>query len=78
MLLSRNPERRLAKLEMQLEDREEEMGLLKKDIKRLRERVEKKKLADQAKLEAEEAEQPEPENENASDEHSHQNLTGSI
>ncbi len=56
MLLSRNPERRLEKLEMQLEDKEEEIDLLKKDIQRLKRRVEKKKASELAKLESTESE----------------------
>ena len=43
MLLSRNPERRLEKLEGQLEDRMEEISFLEKDINRLRQRVEKRR-----------------------------------
>ncbi len=51
MLLSRNPERRLEKLELQLEDKMEEIDWLKKDIARLQDRVEKRRLEKEANQE---------------------------
>lgn len=43
MLLSRNPERRLEKLESQLEDKQEEIDLLQKDIRQLKSRIQQKR-----------------------------------
>ncbi len=54
-LLSRNPERRLAKLESILEDKQHEMGVLEKDIARL-----KKRIAEKESKAAAQADQPRP------------------
>ena len=47
-LLSRNPEWRLEKLEVLLQEKSEEMDLLKQEIAKLQKRIEEKKLAEEA------------------------------
>lgn len=48
MILSRNPERRLEKLELQLDEKMEEVGYLKRDIERLRKRIAAKEAEEAA------------------------------
>ena len=54
-ILSRNPERRLEKLELLLEEKNEEVDMLRKDIAKLRQKVAEKKAAELAKEQEEEA-----------------------
>ncbi len=59
MLIYRNPELRLERLEQKFEMKMEEVAFLRVDIQRLRERVAKRQAAEEAAVEAEAAFQTE-------------------